>query len=156
MFYGLRTLAWIYCFYLLSPLLEKPMQVWWLVDLGMKTDGNRRENPAIIPVSVFYYGKRERERNSRVHERKQDITVTEIGGNWKIYRNALLFNHHSLSMNITLDTPLHNLFFKNMINVFCFIRLNRNIYILMLRNMYWCWETWEDIWCAYLFFSRIL
>ena len=19
--------------------------------------------------------------------------------------------------------------------------------------MYWCWETWEDIWCAYLFFS---
>ena len=112
------------------------------MELGTKTDGNGQENPSIISVSVFYYGKRERERNSRVHERKQDITVTEIGGNWKIYRNALLFNHHSLSMNITLDTPLHNLFFKNMINVSCcFLRLNREIYIdveehvLMLTNM---------------------
>ena len=43
--------------------------------------------------------------------RKQDITVTEMGGNRKIYLNALLFNHHSLCMNKTLDTPLHNLFF---------------------------------------------
>jgi len=81
----------------------------------------------------FYYGKWERERNSRVRERKQDITVTEMGGNRNIYRNALLFNHHSLSMNITLDTPLHKLFFKNMVNVSCFLR---EVHVLMLRNMY--------------------
>ena len=76
----------------------------------------------------------------------------ETGGNRKIYHNALLFNHHSLCMNITLDTPLHKLFFKNMINISCFLWLNREIYVLMLRNMYWCWEIWVDIWCAYLFF----
>ena len=93
--------------------------------LGMKTDGNGRENLSTIFVSVFYYRKRERERNSRVREWKQDIMVTETGGNQKIYRNALLFNHHSLFMNITLDTPLHKLFFKNMINVSYFLRLNR-------------------------------
>ena len=57
-------------------------------------------------------------------------------------------------MNITLDTPLHKLFFKNMINISYFLLLNSEIYVLMLRNMYWCWETWEDIWCAYLLFSE--
>jgi len=103
--------------------------------LGMKTDENERENPSTISVSIFYYGKRKRERNNRVRERKRDITVTEMGGNRNIYRNALLLNHHSLSMNITLDTPLHKLFFKNMINISCFLRLKREIYVLMLRNM---------------------
>ena len=57
--------------------------------LGMKTDGNGRENPSTISVSVFYYEKRERERNSQVRERKRDITVTETGGNQKIYQNTL-------------------------------------------------------------------
>ena len=99
----------------------------------MKTDGNGRENPSTISVFVFYYGKWERERNSRVRERKRDITVTETGGNRKIYRNVLLFNHHSLFMNITLDTPLHKLFLKNMINVSCILR---EAHILMLRNIY--------------------
>ena len=105
------------------------------LQVGMKTDGNGRENLSTISVSVFYDGKRERERNSRVRERKRDITVTEMGGNRKIYRNALLFNHHSFCMNITLDTLLHKLFFKNMINISCFLRLKREIYLLMLRNM---------------------
>ena len=104
--------------------------------LGMKMNGNGRENPATISVSIFYYGKRERERNSWVREQKRDITVTETDGNRKIYRNALVFNHHSFCMNITLDTPLHKLFFKNMINISCFLRLNREIYVLMLRNIY--------------------
>jgi len=99
----------------------------------MKTDGNGRENPST--VSVFYYGKRERVRNSWVRERKRNITVTETDGNRKIYRNALLFNHLSFCMNITLDTPIHKLFFKNMINISCFLRLKREIYLLMLRNM---------------------
>ena len=63
------------------------------------------------------------------------MMVMEMGGNKKIYRNALLFNHHSFCMNITLDTPLHKLFFKNMINISCFLRLKREIYVLMLRNM---------------------
>jgi len=58
--------------------------------LGMKTNGNGRENPSTISVSAFYTGKWERERNSRVRERKRDITDTETGGNRKIYRNALL------------------------------------------------------------------
>ena len=91
-----------------------------------------RKNYSIIFVSIFYYEKQERERNSQIRERnsqiweqKQDITDTETGGNRKIYQNALLFNHHSLCMNITLDTPLHKLFFKNMINVSYFLRLNR-------------------------------
>ena len=53
-------------------------------------------------------------------------------------------------MNITLDTPIHKIFLKNIINISCFLR---EIYVLMLRNMYWCWQTWEDIWCVYLFFS---
>ena len=87
----------------------------------MKTDGNGRMNSSTISVSIFYYGKRERKRNSRVRERKRDITVTETGGNPKIYQKALLFNHHSLCMNITLNTPLHKLFFKNIINVSCFL-----------------------------------
>ena len=103
--------------------------------LGIKTDWNGRENSSTISVFVFYYGKRERERNSRVREWKWDITVMETGGNRKIYLNALLFNHHSLYMNITLDTPLPKLFFKNMINVFCFLLLNREVHVLMLRNM---------------------
>jgi len=30
------------------------------------------------------------------------------------------------------DTPIHKLFFKNMINISCFLR---EIYVLMLRNM---------------------
>ena len=102
----------------------------------MKTDGNRRENPSTISVSVFYYGKRERERDSQVREQKQDITVTETGGNRKIYRNVLLFKNHSFCMNITQDTPLHKLFFKNMINIYCFLQLKREIYVLMSRNMY--------------------
>src|SRR6185503_9352180 len=38
-------------------------------------------------------------------------------------------------MNITQDTPLHKLFFKIMINISCFLRLKREIYVLMLRNM---------------------
>ena len=38
-------------------------------------------------------------------------------------------------MNITQDTPLHKLIFKNMINISCFLRLKREIYVLMLRNM---------------------
>jgi hypothetical protein len=107
-----------------------------MCQVGMKTDGNGRENPSIIYVSVFYYGKRERERNSQVREQKRDITVTKTGGNRKIYRNALLFNHHSFCMNITQDTPLCKLFFKIMINISCFLLLNREIYVLMLRNMY--------------------
>ena len=97
---------------------------------------NGMENPSTISVSIFYYGKQEQERNSRVGKRKQDITVTEIGGNRKIYWNALLFNHYSLCMNITPDTPLHKLFFKNMINISCFLRLNYEIYVFMLRDMY--------------------
>ena len=56
-------------------------------------------------------------------------------------------------MSTTLDTPLHKLFFKNIINISCFLLLNCEIYVLMLRNMYWYWETWEDIWCVNLFFS---
>ena len=104
--------------------------------LGIKTDWNGRENSSTISVSVFYYGKRERERNSQVRERKRDITVTKTGGNRKIYRNALLFNHHSFCMNITQDTSLHKLFFKNMINISCFLLLKREIYVLMWRNMY--------------------
>ena len=104
-------------------------------NIGMKTDGNGRMNSSTISVSIFYYGKRERERNSRVREWKRDITDTETGGNRKIYRNALLFNHHSFCMNITLDTPLHKLFFKNMINISYFLLLNCEIYVLMLRNM---------------------
>ena len=106
----------------------------WL-EVGMKTDGNGWEDPSTISVSVFYYGKRERERNSWVRERKRDITVTETDGNRKIYRNALVFNHHSFCMNITLDTPLHKLFFKNMINISCFLLLNREVHVLMLMNM---------------------
>ena len=106
--------------------------------VGMKTDRNGWENCSTISVSVFYYGKREQEWNSWVEERKRGMMVMEMGGNKKIYRNTLLFNHHSLCMNIILDTPLHKLFFKNMINVSCFLRLNREIYVLMLRNMYWC------------------
>ena len=86
----------------------------------MKTDENERENPSTISVSIFYYGKRERERNSRVRERKRDITVTEMGGNRKIYQNALLFNHHSLPMNITLDIALHKLFLKKYDQCFLF------------------------------------
>jgi len=95
----------------------------------------RAGNSSTISVFVFYYEKRKRERNSRVRKRKRDITVTEMGGDRKIYRNVLLFNHHLFYMNITLDTPLHKLFFKIMIGIFCFIRLNREIYVLMLRNM---------------------
>jgi hypothetical protein len=53
--------------------------------LGMKTDGNGRENPSTIFIFVFYYEKQERERNSWVRERKRDITVTETGGNRKIH-----------------------------------------------------------------------
>ena len=102
----------------------------------MKTDGNGRENPSTISVSAFYTGKWERERNSRVRERKRDIMVMETGGNRKIYWNVLLFNHHSFCMNITQDTPLHKLFFKNMINISYFLRLKREIHVLVLRNMY--------------------
>ena len=87
----------------------------------MKTDGNGQENYSTISVSIFYYGKRERKRNSRVREQKREITVTETGGNRKIYQKALLLNHHSLCMNITLNTPLHKLLFKNMINISCFL-----------------------------------
>ena len=112
----------------------------------MKTDGNGRENPSTISVFVFYYGKWERERNSRVREQKRDITVTETGGNRKIYRNVLLFNHHSLRMNIILDTPLHKLFFKNIINISCFLR---EVHVLMLRNM-------RGYMVCLLFISRIL
>ena len=101
--------------------------------LEMKIDGNGWENHSTISVSVFYIGKREWERNNRVRERKRDITDKETGGNRKIYRNALLFNHHSFYMNITLDTPIPKLFFKNMINISCFLR---EIYVLMLSNMY--------------------
>ena len=118
------------------------------LQVGMKTDGNGRENLSTISVSVFYDGKRERERNSRVRERKRDITVTETGGNRKIYRNALLFNHHPLCINITLDTPLHKLFFKNMINVSCFLWLNREVHVLMLMNM-------REYMMCLLFFYRI-
>ena len=83
---------------------------------------------------VFYYEKQEQERNSRVREQKQDITITETeyndygnGRESENPRNALLFNHHSLCMSTTLDTPLHKLFFKNMINISCFLRLKREI-----------------------------
>ena len=38
--------------------------------VGMKTDASGRENPSTIFISVFYYRKRERERNSRARERK--------------------------------------------------------------------------------------
>ena len=106
---------------------------WWVARLGMKTDGNGRENTSTISISVFYYGKQERERNRQERERKQDIQFTEIGGNRKFYRNVLLFNHHALFMNITIDTPLHKLFFKNMINISCFLS---EVHVLMLRNMY--------------------
>ena len=104
--------------------------------LGMKTYRNGRENSSTISVSVFYYGKWERERNNRIRERKRNIIVTEMGGNRKIYWNALLFKHHSLCMNITQDTLLHKLFFKNMINISCFLLLKHEIYVLMSRNMY--------------------
>jgi len=49
----------------------------------MKRDGNGRENLSTISVSVFYYGKQEWERNSRVRERKRDIMVTKMGGTEK-------------------------------------------------------------------------
>jgi len=82
--------------------------------------GMKKENPSSISVSIFYYRKQEREWNCWVRERKRDITVTETGGNRKIYRNALLINHHSLCMNVTLDTPLHKLFFKKYYQYFLF------------------------------------
>jgi len=47
--------------------------------LRMKTDENGRENPLTISVSIFYNGKRERERNSWVRKRKRDITVMKTG-----------------------------------------------------------------------------
>jgi len=122
-------------FDLISPstiLGSVPCRVWvrnasWPADgnmgygVGMKTDGTGGKTPQPFPFFIFYYGKRERERNSRVGKRKRDITVMETGGNRKIYWNALLFNHHSLCMNITLDTPLHKLFSKNIINISCFL-----------------------------------
>ena len=104
--------------------------------VGIKTDGNVRKNSTTITVYVFYYKNRERKRNSRVRERKRDITVTETDENRIIYQNILLFNHHSLCMNIILDTPLHKLFFLNMINISCFLRSNREVHLLMLRNIY--------------------
>jgi len=52
-------------------------------------------------------------------------------------------------MNITLDTPLHKLFLKNIINISCFLLLNREIYVLILRNM-------RGYMVCLLFFSRIL
>ena len=88
---------------------------------GCEWDENGRENLSTIFVSVFYYGNQERERNSRIRKRKRDIMVMETSGNRKVYRNALLLNYLSLCVNITLDTPLHKLFFKNMINVSCFL-----------------------------------
>jgi len=72
---------------------------------------NGWENLSTVSVSVFYYGKREPEQNRREQERKRDIQVTEMGGNRKVYRNALLFNHHSAWINITLYTLLRKLFF---------------------------------------------
>jgi len=56
-----------------------------------------------------------------------------MDGNGKVYRYILLFNHHSLCMNIALNTPLHKLFFKNIIDVSCFLRLNCEVHVLMLR-----------------------
>ena len=79
--------------------------------LRMKTDENGRETPSTISISIFCYEKQEREQNNREQERRRDIRVTEMGGNRKIYRNALLFNHHSPCMNITLYTLLRKLCF---------------------------------------------
>ena len=61
----------------------KPKTLLYIEDIplhyiGMKMDGNRRKNPSTISVSVFYYGKRELEWNSRERERKRDIRVTEL------------------------------------------------------------------------------
>ena len=44
-------------------------------------------------------------------------------------------------------------FFLNMINISCFLRSNREVHLLMLRNIYWCWGTWKNIRCAYYFFG---
>ena len=71
----------------------------------------RVEKPSIISVFVFYYEKREQERNNKKRKQKRDIHVTKMGRNWKLYCNALLFNHHSPHMNITLYTILCKLFF---------------------------------------------
>ena len=70
----------------------------------------RVEKPSIISVFVFYYEKREQERNNRKRKQKRDIHVTKMGRNWKLYCNALLFNHHSPCMIITLRTLLRKLF----------------------------------------------
>ena len=62
-----------------------------------------------------------------------------MGGNRKIYQNVLLFNHHSLSMNITLDIALHKLFLKKYDQCFLFPTWSTctsvEEYVLMLRNM---------------------
>ena len=79
--------------------------------VGMKIGGNGQENPSAASLHVFYNGKRERERNSWERKWKRNMQVTETDGNRKIYRNALLFNHHSPCMNITLYTLLRKLFF---------------------------------------------
>ena len=79
--------------------------------VGMKTDENGRETPSTISISIFCYEKQEREQNNREQERRRDRRVTETGENRKIYRNALLFNHHSPCMNITLYTLLRKLCF---------------------------------------------
>jgi hypothetical protein len=78
------------------------------LQLGMKTDGNGQQNPSTISVPIFYYGKREWERNSQERERN------EIYG---LRKRVLLLNHRSPLMNITLHTILRKLFLKNMIKV---------------------------------------
>ena len=75
-------------------------------------DGQEWKKLSIISVSIYYYGKAERKRNNWKWERKWDISVTEMGGNRKIYRKVLLFNFHSPCMNITLKTFLRSYFFK--------------------------------------------
>jgi hypothetical protein len=91
------------------------------IQVGMKTEGNGWENPSTISVSIFYYRKREWERKSQERERKRDMRVTKMGGNQNINRNALLFNHRSPRMNITLHTLLLKLFLKNIIKVTYFL-----------------------------------
>jgi hypothetical protein len=69
--------------------------------LGMKTDGNRRENhfrSRILLRKIETGAEWERERKQDI----RDVRVMETNGNRKIYRNALSLNHHSPHMNITL------------------------------------------------------
>ena len=78
----------------------------------------QKKNPSIIFVSVFYSGKREQERNG--WETGVEKGYAGCGNGRDRNRNTLLFNHHSLRMNVTLDTPLRKLFFKKYDHYFLF------------------------------------